>query len=93
MIIPTSNSTLFISFVYSDEIELSNSISGSIYLNPLLANSQTSVTFFKAPRPQIHLRVLNEKFVPSLYFTLFENVQVHKSRPEKSLSVTNGMWG
>ena len=44
MIIPTSHSTLFISFVYSDEIELSNCISGSIYSNPLLANFQMSVT-------------------------------------------------
>ena len=50
MIIPTSKSTLFISFVYSDEIELSNSISGSIYLKPLLANSETSVTCFSRPQ-------------------------------------------
>ena len=45
------SSALFISFVHSDEIELSNCISGSIYSNPLLANLQKSVTsVFQDPK-------------------------------------------
>ena len=45
------SSALFISFVHSNEIELSNCISGSIYSNPLLANLQKSVTsVFQDPK-------------------------------------------
>ena len=104
MIFPTSNSTLFISFVYSDEIELSHSISGSIYSNPLLANFQKSVTCFSRPQKYTICPKFSNPFVGTeweicpllLFYTLCKYTKTKKisdkqdCRVLKSLSMSDG---
>ena len=88
VIVPISNATLFISFVYRDEIEeifhwllfFSNTISpsGGVYSN-LLTPKVNDIWFLRFQRyTMCQLLLLNEKFVPSFCFTLFANINIYK---------------